>query len=72
MLLHPFLPFSSEEIWRQLALAQPLATIPGNRRRGLLLDPGHKIEEAQPPVPEGRGPDLDALRKFLENRSSSK
>ena len=47
ILLHPYIPHSTEELWRQLALEGSVAAQCWDAASDLLLDPGHKILKPQ-------------------------
>ncbi|MDA4121565.1 MAG: methionine--tRNA ligase [Thaumarchaeota archaeon] len=67
LLLEPFLPFASAELWRQLAIERPLSLEweEGNKD---LLRSGHKTLEPKPLFRKVEETDLESLRKFLEKK----
>ncbi|MDA4136555.1 MAG: methionine--tRNA ligase [Thaumarchaeota archaeon] len=68
MLLHPFLPFSSEDLWAQLSVGQPLSTVAWDAAGSMMLKPGHKIKEPKPLFKRVEETDLEALQKYVEQK----
>jgi methionyl-tRNA synthetase len=68
VLLHPFLPFSAEDLWSQLAVEAPLATIPWSEASGLMLKPGHRINEPKPLYRRVEDADVETLQKYVEQK----
>jgi methionyl-tRNA synthetase len=68
VLLHPFLPFSSEDLWAQLSESQPLEAVPWERADGAILRPGHKIKEPKPLFKKVEETDLEALQDYVERK----
>ncbi len=68
VVLEPFLPFTSAELWRQLAIDKPLASFVWEDAEKDLLKPGHKIAEPRPLFKKVEDSDLESLRKFLEQK----
>jgi methionyl-tRNA synthetase len=68
VLLHPFLPFSSEDLWAQLSVEQPLSTVAWDGAGAMMLKPGHKIREPKPLFKRVEETDLEALQKYVEQK----
>ncbi len=66
ILLEPFLPFTSREIWRQLSLQLPLSTLPWHSARNQLLEPGHMIVAPKPLFKKVEDSHIEELRRFLQ------
>jgi methionyl-tRNA synthetase len=68
VLLHPFLPFSAEDLWAQLAVGGPLASVEWDDAQKMLLKPGHKVKEPKPLFKRVEDTDLQALQKYVEEK----
>ncbi len=68
ILLHPFLPFSAEDLWSQLAIESPLGSIPWGEARELMLKAGHRIGEPKPLYRRVEDADVEALQKYVEQK----
>ncbi len=68
VLLHPFLPFSAETLWEQLATGRDLSSIPWEQSREPILKPGQQISEPKPLFRRVEDSDLAKLREFVEGK----
>ncbi len=65
VLLHPFLPFSSEEIWAQLGFKEPLAERGWDSAAGLTVPAGQRIGEPRPVYRKVEESDLGKVKVLL-------
>ncbi len=65
ILLSPFVPFSSKEIWEQLAFLEPLEKGGWDSATRLRVEPGRKIREPRPVFKKVEDSDLKSVRVLL-------
>jgi methionyl-tRNA synthetase len=65
ILLNPFIPFSSNKLWRQLAVGKDMKKVGWDGASSLLIEPGHRISEPEPLFRRVEPKDLDAARRLL-------
>ena len=64
-LLSPFLPFSSQEIWQQLAFKEPIGSLGWDSASELRVEPGRKLKEPRPIFRKVEESDLGGVRVLL-------
>jgi methionyl-tRNA synthetase len=71
ILLHPYIPYSTEELWRQLALEGSVNLQPWDSASDLLLEAGHKILKPKVLFRKISDEELEPwLEKFKGSKSS--
>jgi methionyl-tRNA synthetase len=65
VLLEPFIPHSSSELWRQLKFSDDLSSVEWDAAGSLLLDPAHKISEPKPIFRKVEDEDLMKIEKII-------